>query len=111
MSQLLSSAEGKMLSALDSLLALPERQLRGVVVFASALTPPNELLRVINALPSPPLVILSLSFEPDELQSERPMWWAKLLRDDRGKSEILPKRALNQARDHFRELETIRDRS
>ena len=81
MDHLLSSAEGETLSALPELLNLPVQQQRGVIVFASALTPPDQILTVIDALPSPPLVILSISLTSSQAIAPEQPWWHKLLKN------------------------------
>lgn len=81
MDHLLSSAKGESLSALTELTSLPVQQQRGVIVFASAQSSGEDLLKVITALPSPPLVILSLTWEAEDLEAElvEQNWWDKFL--------------------------------
>lgn len=107
MNQLLSSADSETLSALPVLHSLPEQQQRGVVIFASALTPPELLSKVVNSLPSPPLVILSLSFEVEDEVSTRSLWWSKLFKEE--SSSDRSEEGLRQARAHFDMLSSMRE--
>ena len=71
---LLSSTQGETLDALGQLLALESRQLHGCVVFASALTPTEKLLEVIEALPSAPFMILSLPMQLNTVSTDQALW-------------------------------------
>ena len=81
MDHLLSSAQGESLSGLAELTSLPVQQQRGVIVFASAQSPVQDLLKVINALPSPPMIILSLTWEAQafEVEKQEVNWWDKFM--------------------------------
>ncbi len=109
MDHLLSSAEGQTGSALAELLALPPQQQRGVIVFASAQTPIEDLLMVITALPSPPLVILSLAWENEALDVEPIQhWWAKLLNSIE-KESISPKLDFEDLKQVIQQLRTYQE--
>ena len=71
MEHLISSARGATLEALPQLLAIEPQKLRGCIIFASALTPLSRLLELTEALPSPPLIILSMRLDASAQAEQR----------------------------------------
>ena len=108
MDHLLQSAVAEPLSALHSLLALPEPQQRGVVIFASVMTPPKTVMKVVHALPSPPLVIFSMSFEPDAMEEVSSPWWTTLIQRNE-RQDDLSRETLSLAVEHLEQLSSIRE--
>lgn len=79
LAHLLASANGNPLEAFPQITSLDTRALHGCVIFASALTPLEVITHILNGLPTPPTVILSLPLD-QERSRVHPRWWSKLFK-------------------------------
>ncbi len=109
MNHLMSSVNAEPLSSLPELLALPAQQQRGVILFASALSPTETIMSAASALPSHPLVILSLPFQMSEVDTTLSPWWTKLFKALTTQEERLSIESLQRVVETVEQLSATRE--